>query len=53
MLTRGIVIPFLENGTVPTRASRNQTTIGITICNAKRLGDPISQLENHLHFGCI
>jgi hypothetical protein len=53
MSTRGTIIPFLENGTTPTRTSRNQTRIGTIICNAKRCGDPISQLESHFHFGYI
>jgi len=42
-----------KDGIAPTRASKNQTRIGTTMCNAKRHGNLISQLENHLHFGYI
>ncbi len=40
-------------GTTPTKTNRNQVKIGTTMCNAKRHGNPISRLENHLHFGYI
>ncbi len=42
-----------KDGIAPTRASKNQTRIGTTMCNEKKHGNLISQLENHLHFGYI
>jgi hypothetical protein len=39
-----------KDGIAPTIAKKNQTTFGTTMCNAKRHGNLISQLENHLKF---